>query len=497
MSESLLMFVTIFLPLLAVVPAYYYARKPRLRDAAIGMVSALSIALIWFWACRYFEVNSAVMEWVQVAPGIAVRFMAEPLGLVFALMVTTLWLVATLYTHGYLKANKEKHKPRFLVCYAGSISAALGLAFAANLFTMFLFYEALTLITYPLVVHYGDAKSRAAGRTYLQMLLGTSLLFLFPAMVAIYALAGTLEFTLDGVLAGKASPAVTGLLLLLMVYGCGKAALMPLHRWLPAAMVAPAPVSALLHAVAVVKAGVFCILKILVYVFGLTYLQQLVAVDFWAGGWLVWLASMTVLAASLMAMKQNSIKLRLAYSTISQLGYMVMVAGLFTPAAITAVLVFMVAHALAKITLFFAAGAIATSTGKYQVSDLAGLGRVMPWTMGAFTIAALALIGLPPTLGFFAKYQMLQESALNDHFAIILVMVLGTILSAAYLLPMVFSAWFGGVMQLKIIRREAPLSMRLAMWASTLLALFSAAWLLTPMQDLTARIDTEEVSGGE
>jgi len=313
----------------------------------------------------------------------------------------------------------------------------MGIAFAANLFTLFVFYEILTLTTYPLVAHHGDAEARAGGRTYLLLLLGTSIVFFIPALLWTLGLAGTLDFEAGGVLAGTASPTVISILLALYAFGIGKAALMPVHRWLPAAMVAPTPVSALLHAVAVVKAGVFTIVKVGVYTFGIDTLAAIASAD-----WLLYVAGFTVIAASIIALRQDNLKRRLAYSTVSQLSYVILALAILTPISVVGAALHIAAHAFGKITLFFAAGSIYTAAHKTEISQLDGIGRAMPWTMGAFAIGALSMIGIPPTAGFVSKWFILSGAMEAQNLFAVAVIIASTLLNAAYFVPIVYQAFF-------------------------------------------------------
>ncbi|MBI1983901.1 MAG: monovalent cation/H+ antiporter subunit D family protein, partial [Acidobacteria bacterium] len=365
------------------------------------------------------------------------RFEVEPLGMLFGLIASGLWIVNSLYSIGYMRGNNEQHQTRFYVCFAGALASAVGIAFAGNLLTLFLFYEALTLITYPLVTHHGTKEAMHAGRLYLGLLVGASIAFLLVAIIWTWHLAGTLDFVAGGILRDQASDATVGALLALYVFGIGKAAVMPVHRWLPAAMVAPVPVSALLHAVAVVKAGVFSVLKIVVYVFGVDEIAGLASVQ-----WLPLVAGFTIIAASIVALRSDNLKRRLAYSTVSQLSYVVLAAALLTPLSIVGAALHIATHALGKITLFFAAGAIYTAAHKTEVSQLAGIGRRMPITMTAFTMGSLSVIGIPPFAGFLGKwYTLLGALGTHQWFAVV-VLFAGTLLSAAYLLPVVYTAFF-------------------------------------------------------
>jgi multicomponent Na+:H+ antiporter subunit D len=303
--------------------------------------------------------------------------------------------------------------------------------------TLFLFYEALTLSTYPLVIHSGKPEALQAGRVYLGILLATSIGLLLLAMLWTWTATGTLAFTPGGILAGRLGPAATGMLLALYMFGIGKAAIMPVHRWLPAAMVAPTPVSALLHAVAVVKAGVFTVVKVVVYIFGIDTLRPLAE-----AGWLVYAAGATVLVASVIALRQDNLKRMLAYSTVSQLSYVVLAAAVLAPLSVVGAALHIAAHAFGKITLFFAAGSIYTAAHKTEISQLAGIGRRMPWTMGAFAVGALSMIGVPPTFGFVSKWYMLMGAVQAGQIFAVAVIVVSTLLNAAYFLPIVHSAFF-------------------------------------------------------
>jgi multicomponent Na+:H+ antiporter subunit D len=351
-----------------------------------------------------------------------------------------LWIVNSLYSIGYMRGNSEAHQTRFYVCFALALAATIGIAFSANLFTLFVFYELLTLVTYPLVTHHGTDEARRGGRLYLGVLMGTSIAFLLPALVFVWHVAGTTDFTPGGVLAGKLGHGALAGLLVLTMFGIGKAALMPVHRWLPAAMVAPTPVSALLHAVAVVKAGVFCVVKVVVYIFGIDNLAGS-GLD-GSADWLVTVAGFTIIAASIVALRADNLKRRLAYSTVSQLAYVVMATAVLAPLSVIGAVMHIAAHALGKITLFFAAGAIYTAAHKTEVSQLDGIGHRMPWTMAAFAIGALSMIGLPPAAGFISKWFMLSGAVAAEQWLVVAVIAASTLLNAGYFLPIVYRAFF-------------------------------------------------------
>ena len=286
--------------------------------------------------------------------------------------------------------------------------------------------------------HKGDENTVNSARVYLGILLTTSIGLFLPAIIWTYHTAGTLDFVPGGILAGKMDGSAVGLLLFLFVFGIGKAAVMPVHRWLPAAMVAPTPVSALLHAVAVVKAGVFSITKVIVYIFGIDFLFETPQ-----SGWLLYAASFTIIVASMVALRQTNIKRLLAYSTIAQLSYVIMAAAILKPLAEIGAAIHMVAHAFGKITLFFAAGAIYVASKKTELHQLYGIGRRMPWTMTAFTIGALSMIGVPPTAGFVSKWFILGGAFEAGNYVAIATIITSTVLNAAYFLPIIFMAWFG------------------------------------------------------
>lgn len=434
-------------------------RWPNLRET-VTLVTAIALFIDVLWVAELFSRNGggSLTLW-EIFPGLGLTFTAEPLGLIFALIASGLWIVTSIYAIGYMRGHHEVNQTRFYVCFAIALSSAMGVAFAGNMLTLFIFYEALTLSTYPLVTHAGNDEAKAGGRTYLGILLFTSIAFLLTAVIWTWAVAGTLDFTAGGILGGKVSPAVASALLLLYVFGVGKAALMPFHRWLPAAMVAPAPVSALLHAVAVVKAGVFTVLKIAVYIFGIDFLAGVAS-----SRWLMYMAAATVLIASLVAMRQDNLKRRLAYSTVSQLSYIVLAAMLATPLAIVGGAMHIAMHAFGKITLFFCAGAIDVALHKQNISDMRGIGRAMPFTMGAFLIASLSIIGLPPLGGLWSKWYIALGALQADEIAMVAVLMISSLLNVAYLLPIPVRAFFDkpaeGVAFEGI--KEAPLASLLA-----------------------------------
>ncbi|RPH97642.1 MAG: monovalent cation/H+ antiporter subunit D family protein [Lysobacterales bacterium] len=410
---------------------------PNLREAVTLATAAGLIACVWSLLPGVYAGGRPLLEVTEILPGIRIAFQVEPLGMLFAALASGLWLVNSIYSIGYMRGNREQNQTRFYVLFAVSLGATMGIAFAGNLFTLFLFYEMLTLSTYPLVAHKGDAKTVRSARVYLGILIAASIGLLLPAIIWTYAITGTGDFVLGGILNGHIEGPLVGLLLGLFVFGAAKSAVMPVHRWLPAAMVAPTPVSALLHAVAVVKAGVFTITKIIVYTFGVDFLFAEPS-----SGWLLYAAAFTIIAASLVALRQQNLKRLLAYSTVAQLSYVVMAAAVLKPLAEVGAAIHMVAHAFGKITLFFAAGAIYTASKKTELHQLRGIGRRMPVTMTAFTIGALSMIGVPPTGGFVSKWYILAGAFQADNYLALATIIVSTALNAAYFLPIIYFAWF-------------------------------------------------------
>lgn len=463
--------VAICLPLIgALVIALAGRISANLREAATAITSVSLIWVVWGMLPTLMDGGRPAVEVSQVLPGLSIAFSVEPLGMLFAALASGLWLINSIYSVGYMRGNKEKNQTRFFACFALALSATMGIAFAGNLFTLFLFYELLTLSTYPLVTHKGDAATIRSARIYLGVLLSTSIGLFLPAIIWTYAVAGTGDFTTGGILAEKLNDPEVGLLLALFVFGVGKAAVMPVHKWLPAAMVAPTPVSALLHAVAVVKAGVFAITKIIVYIFGIEFLFSVPS-----SSWLLYAAAFTIITASVVALRQTNIKRLLAYSTIAQLSYVVMAAAILKPLAEVGAAIHMVAHAFGKITLFFAAGAIYVASKKTELHQLRGIGRRMPWTMAAFTIGALSMIGVPPTAGFVSKWYILAGAFEANNLVAVFTIIGSTVLNAAYFLPILYLAWFEKEKEGAPEHGEAPF---LAVFALCVTAMLTLAFFL-------------------
>ena len=437
MSDGLLLASILGLPLGAALLTAFSGRWPNLREGLsigaglllLALVARLGLAMDW--------AAPPTLLLAEPVAGLPLVLRPEPLGLMFALIASLLWPVTVLYAAGYLRGHNESNQTRFFTAFAVSIGATMGIALAGNMLTLFVFYEVLSVATYPLVTHSGTAAAQRAGRLYLGLLMSTSIGLLLPAMIWTWSLTGSLDFTPGGVFDDRIDDTVLSIILMLFVLGTAKAALMPLHRWLPAAMVAPTPVSALLHAVAVVKAGVFTILKVAVYLFGIDRLAALPAADV-----LMVMAGLTLVVASAIALRQDNLKARLAYSTISQLSYVVLGAMLGVATGVLGAGLHVAMHALGKITLFFCAGAIMVTAHKTRVSELDGIGRQMPWTMTAFAIGALSMIGAPPAAGFVSKWYLLMGSVSAEQWFALAVIVISTGLNAAYFMPIVYRAFF-------------------------------------------------------
>jgi multicomponent Na+:H+ antiporter subunit D len=436
-SETLIL-LALCLPALGAVGIALANRIPNLREAVTLAIAGVNFTVVMTLLFRVLDGERPSAGGWEVFGGVEIAFLVEPLGMLFASIAATLWIVNSIYSIGYMRANNEPRQTPFYMSFAVAISSAIGIAFSANLLTLFLFYEILTVSTYPLVTHKGSDEAKAKGRIYLLLLIGTSMMLLLPAIIWTGVAAGTLDFTPGGILAAAGLPVGSVMALLAMyIFGIGKAAVMPVHFWLPAAMVAPTPVSALLHAVAVVKAGVFTVVKVVVYIFGIDYLATS-----GAGDWLTYVAGFTVITASVIALMQDNLKKRLAYSTISQLSYVVLATAILTPISVLGAALHIAAHAVSKITLFFAAGSIYTAAHLTEVSQLDGIGRRMPWTMGAFAIGALSMIGVPPTAGFLSKWFMLSGGMAAENWVAVGVIFVSTCLNASYFLPIIYKAFF-------------------------------------------------------
>jgi multicomponent Na+:H+ antiporter subunit D len=427
----------VLVSLAAVLPIAASGKKPNLREAWTFLAGIIKFGLVVSMLPHILHGGTIEFSVFEVYPGLSIKLRVDAMGMLFALVSSSLWIATSAYSIGYMRSLSEHSQTRYFSFFAVALSATIGVAFSANLFTLYLFYEMLSLATYPLVTHHQDEKARFSGRKYLGFILGTSIGFVLPAMLITYFGSGTLDFASQGIIAGHFSKPVITVLLLLFVFGFAKAGIMPFHAWLPAAMVAPTPVSALLHAVAVVKVGVFSIFRIITGIFGTELLLSL-----HLGTILCYIAAFTILTASLVALSQNELKRRLAFSTIGQLSYIVLGAALLSPRGIAGGLAHIAMHAFGKITLFFCAGAIFVATGKKYISEMVGIGKRMPVTMLAFLVGSLSVIGLPPTGGFFSKWYLVLGTMESDRMVMLFVLLASSLLNAAYFLPIVYRAFF-------------------------------------------------------
>ncbi len=466
-----LMVLALVIPLFTAAGIALASPWPNIREAVTLLGSLLLFATVASLTPDILAGERPSLELMTLVSGLTIKFTLEPLGMIFALVAATLWPVNSLYSIGYMRGNNEGNQTRFYLCFAVALCSAIGIAFSGNLLTLFVFYEVLTLSTYPLVTHAGHVKARDAGRVYLGILISTSIGLLLPAIIWVWHLSGTTDFTVGGILNGHIQGPLLTLLMALFVFGIGKAAVMPMHRWLPAAMVAPTPVSALLHAVAVVKAGAFSVIKVVTYIFGLDLLKTAPGLE-----WIMGVACFTVITASIIALQQDNLKKCLAYSTVGQLSYIVMGALVLAPFSIVAVSLHIATHAFGKITLFFAAGSIYTASKKTEISQMNGIGHRMPWTMAAFSIGALSMIALPPAAGFLSKWYMFKGASQEAQYLVMCVIFTSTILNASYFIPIIYTAFMKPEdPQQTRDHKEAPLPIVIALTitaCSTLLLFF-------------------------
>lgn len=440
--ESLRPAIPLIITLVAPVFVVLLGKHPNRREAVSFVAAALSFFTCLSMVPQVLAGNIWTCHVTTILPGISISLAADGLSMVFALVASFLWFLATSYNIGYMRSLEEHAQTRYYFCFAVAIFGALGVAFSGTVFTLYFFYEVITVMTYPLVAHHEDADGFAGARKYLVYLMGSSKLFLLPAMVLTYVLCGTLDMHLGDIVTGMPFPVDTHPVLVQLTYflyiaGLAKAALMPLHNWLPSAMVAPTPVSALLHAVAVVKAGVFSVSRIILSGFGLETMHTL-----GLGLPTAAVAATTIVVASVIALRKNDLKARLAYSTVSQLSYVVLGVSLLTPLAVQGGLMHIAHHAFSKITLFFGAGAIYVASHLKQIDKMDGLGWRMPWTFTAFGLASLSMIGIPPVCGFVSKWYLVTGSLQAGQIPILVALLASTILNAGYFGPIFYRAFF-------------------------------------------------------
>lgn len=469
--------------------------RVRVRST-VNLVAAVAKPLLVFALIPTVVVGGVRPEFsVPFLPGIDLVLRVDPLAVLFAALSAFLWLFTTIYAIGYFEGRQ--HRSRFFGFFSLCVTATVGISFAGNLITFLVFYELLTVVTYPLVAHWGSSEALRAARSYLRYTL-TGGLAVLVGVVWLTIYAGPVDFTEGGApgvvaLAG-ASPAVAVVIFGLLVGGMGvKAALVPLHGWLPKAMVAPAPVSALLHAVAVVKAGVFGIVRVVDDVFGIQVADRLGVLTP-----LLVVACLTILYGSYQALRQDDLKRRLAFSTVSQVSYVVVGITLFSLAGTAGGVVHLVHQGIMKITLFFCAGLFAETAGISRISQMSGLGRRMPWASSAFTVGAFGMIGLPPTAGFVTKWLLGLGALESAHPWVLGVLIVSSLLNAAYFLPVVYRMWFAApdTEPDEVVRLREPgtlLVPTLVTAATTLLVGVAASAPHAPLQ--IARSIAERVVG--
>lgn len=465
---SLLPLIVVLLP--AGAALLVLVTRERYRNLRDFWSTAAAVSMVGFVALMLPDVldgRVAQTTLIEISPGIDFMLRADAAGMIFALLASSLWVLASVYAVGYMRVEREHKQTRFFTAFALSIAAAAGVALSANLLTFVVFYELLSLFTYPLIIHRETESAIAAGRKYLTYTLsGGVLLIGGTAWVHMLGIDGS--FVAGGLLSGESISTTTGWgLFALLVTGVSvKAGVMPLHGWLPSAMVAPTPVSALLHAVAVVKAGVFGMVRVLVFVFGAELLR-----DINASQVIMVFAVFTLVAGSMLALRHDNLKRRLAYSTISHLSYIVLGVALLGPIALTGALLHIVGHGVTKITLFFVAGAIHAQTHKENVSELDGIGRQMPITMAAFTLASLSMVGIPPFVLFTSKFYLGWGAAEVDQQIFMIAYLFSGVLAAGYLFPIVARAfWHSSADHVRY--QEADMRMVVPLAVTGVLALF-------------------------
>ena len=446
-------------------------KRPNLREFWSIAGAVLTFISVLFMVPAIWSGKTIVYTLSTIAPGISLNFRVDALSLIFGIVSSFLWIFASFYNIGYMRSLKEHAQTRYYMCFAIAILGAQGVSYSGGLFSLYLFYEVITLFTYPLVAHHQDEEGYAGAKKYLAYLMGTSKGLLLPALILTYVMTGTLDFADNirtGIFPQTASHLWITVTYILFIGGFAKAAIMPFHNWLPSAMVAPTPVSALLHAVAVVKAGVFCVSRVMLSTFGTDLLQS-----FGLGILTAYFVSFTILAASIIALTKDDLKARLAYSTVSQLSYIVLGVALLDNAGVMGGIIHIVNHGFSKITLFFCAGAIYVAHHKKKISDMAGIGYAMPFTMGAFALASLSMIGAPPVAGFVTKWYLLQGSLQISNMPLLAVLMVSTFLNAAYFVPITIRAFFEGRKDRwsRSDIKEAPLTMVIPLVLAGLISL--------------------------
>jgi multicomponent Na+:H+ antiporter subunit D len=428
----------ILVSLIAVLPIMLSSSRPNLRETWTILAALIKFGLVLMLLPGAAAGETVEMHLFDLAPGMPLLLKADPLGVFFAVIASGLWIFTSFYSIGYVRGAGEHKQTRYFASFAVCLSATIGIAFSGNLITFILFYEMLTLATYPLVIHNEKKEAIQAGRKYLAYTLTAGLL-LVAASALVYHYTGSMDFTPGGLFTGVDLPQTSMLIIFVLFLGAVgvKAGIMPIHGWLPAAMAAPTPVSALLHAVAVVKSGVFAVIRVVGFVFGTETMGNYGLNDI-----LIVLSGTTIIIASLIAFNQDNLKRRLAYSTVGHLSYIVLGVALLTPLGMQGGIMHIAAHATMKITLFFCAGAIYVNLHRTEISQLNGIGKVMPWTMAAFTIGSLGLAGVPPLNGFVSKWYLALGSLQGDMVLPVVILVISGLMNIGYFFPIIHRAYF-------------------------------------------------------
>lgn len=438
MDLSLVPLLAILVSLVAVIPILLSSSKPNLRETWTILAAVIKFGLVLSLLPGALQGETVLLPLFDLAPGIPLLLKADPMGVFFATIASGLWIFTSFYSIGYVRGAGEHKQTRYFASFAVCLSATIGIAFSGNLITFILFYEMLTLATYPLVIHNEKKDAIQAGRKYLGFTLTAGLL-LIAATALVYHYTGSVDFVAGGLFSGVDIPYVNMLIIFILFLGAVgvKAGIMPIHGWLPAAMAAPTPVSALLHAVAVVKSGVFAVIRVVGFVIGTDVMGNYGLNDI-----LIVLSGTTIIVASLIAFAQDNLKRRLAYSTVGHLSYIVLGVALLTPLGMQGSIMHIAAHATMKITLFFVAGAIYVNLHRTEISQLNGIAKVMPWTMAAFTIGSLGLAGVPPLNGFLSKWYLAVGSLQGDMLLPVIILVVSGLLNIGYFFPIIHRAYF-------------------------------------------------------
>lgn len=487
---SFLLLLTLLIPLAAAALIPVVGRHENLRESVTLVAAGSMVLIVLAMLPEILGGGRISITLLPLLPGGDLALRIDALGMIFALTASVLWLLNSVYSIGYMRALREHDQTRFYFCFAVAIAAAMGIALSANLVTLFVFYEILTLITYPLVVHAGTPEAMRAGRKYLAYLLGGGICLL-AATIVTFTLTGTTEFIPGGFLAGAGAALSLQVLFILFMAGFVKAAWMPVHAWLPAAMVAPTPVSAFLHAVAVVTAGVFGVVRVAGWVYGTDLMAAL-----GLGTVLAIIASFTIITASLFALAEDNLKRRLAYSTVSQLSYILLGVSMLSIAGMTGAMIHIPFHAFQKITLFFCAGAIIVGAGREAISDMQGIGQKMPVTAAMFAAAAVGICGLPPFCGLISKIYLSLGAVQAGELILLGVIIASAVLNVAYFFPIIYTMIIARPPDERALDdvREAPLAMLLPIVLTVIMSIAFFFFPAMPFLDL-AEIALAEISG--